>query len=145
MVLIEDIGHHNDVYISNLATLEHLRSRLNTKRHEPVSRHGEIRVVLACRKCNNEHGAKEQALLSKEELWERSKQHKTQFIKIGLFATQNGKCHGCGRQTHLKPTQIPHEDDLAVLNKHDGHLYCNRCNQEKANFKNAKRGNNVVF
>lgn len=56
------------------ATLEHLRSRLDPTRQEPCIDNNE-RTVLACRECNETKAAEEELLLSKEELWERSKRH----------------------------------------------------------------------
>ena len=58
----------------NFATVEHLRSKYQESRKEP-NLGNEQRIVLACNKCNNEKGSTETSLLSKEELWERSKRH----------------------------------------------------------------------
>ncbi len=56
--------------VPNEATLDHLRSRLHPDRLEPAN--GEIRLVMACRQCNNERGQAEEAALPKEELHRRS-------------------------------------------------------------------------
>jgi len=55
------------------ATLEHLRSRLNPSRQEPISNGNEQRIVLACNECNQAQNTKEMDGLTREELWERSK------------------------------------------------------------------------
>ena len=54
----------------NMATLEHLRMRIDKNRTEPS--HGERRIVLACRKCNNKEGNRRYNSLPRRELWERS-------------------------------------------------------------------------
>ncbi len=57
----------------NMATLEHLDSRLSPLRGTfppNVRRH-----VVACRMCNNRRGIQEQAQLSMEDLHERSQRH----------------------------------------------------------------------
>ena len=56
----------------NLATLEHLDSRLSKERGKHP---GERRVVLACNVCNEARNKQEQAQLSIEELHARSQQH----------------------------------------------------------------------
>jgi hypothetical protein len=53
----------------NLATLEHLDSRLSPERGK---HNGERRIVLACAHCNHLRGRMEQATQPKEILWERS-------------------------------------------------------------------------
>ena len=56
----------------NLATFEHLDDRFCDERG---TRGGEIRIVLACGKCNNEIGKKRQAEQPLDELQRRSKRH----------------------------------------------------------------------
>ena len=58
----------------DMATIEHLRSRLHPNRQE-APQNGEKRIDIACRKCNNEQGAIEQAEVPLEELRRRSKRH----------------------------------------------------------------------
>lgn len=53
------------------ATLEHLRTKLDTNRTEPNTEHSR-RVVLCCWECNQRRGANRVARLSKQELWQRS-------------------------------------------------------------------------
>lgn len=57
-------------YPDNMATIDHLRSRLDPERqnHYPSER----RYILACWKCNNERSKKENSKLRIEELWKRS-------------------------------------------------------------------------
>ena len=56
---------------SNMATIDHVRSRLHPARREPV--YGEERRhVLACRQCNQRRCDEEQKQLSIEELRRRS-------------------------------------------------------------------------
>lgn len=40
----------------NMATLDHLRTKLDTNRSEPNPHGKEIRTVLACHKCNTSRG-----------------------------------------------------------------------------------------
>lgn len=61
--------HHMAHQPANLATIEHLDSRLSGERGK---HHGEIRIVLACRQCNHERGTQEYNLLSLDERRERS-------------------------------------------------------------------------
>jgi hypothetical protein len=56
----------------NLATVEHLNSKLSERRNTP-NHNGERRVVLACRKCNHSRGAKEYNQLPLEERRKRSR------------------------------------------------------------------------
>jgi 5-methylcytosine-specific restriction endonuclease McrA len=51
----------------NFATLEHVNSR-----NQSVPRPKQGRLVLWCRKCNQDRGAAEVAALGKDELWRRS-------------------------------------------------------------------------
>jgi hypothetical protein len=55
----------------NLATVDHLRDRYDPTRQDPP-RHGEVRRVLACWRCNNALGAIRTALQPLEELRRRS-------------------------------------------------------------------------
>lgn len=55
----------------NWATRDHLRDRFNPARSEPIQR-GEIRIVLACWKCNNERGIAGQSGQSIMELRRRA-------------------------------------------------------------------------
>jgi hypothetical protein len=55
----------------DMATIEHLRSRLHPKRQE-IPENGEKRIAVACRKCNNEQGSIEQAEVPLEELRRRA-------------------------------------------------------------------------
>ena len=64
----------------NEATLEHVNSRLNSKRKIVLD--NTIRVLLACKKCNGEMGKFEEGFLSKEELWERSKRYPIKLVSI---------------------------------------------------------------
>lgn len=57
----------------NLATRDHLRSRLDPTRHEPPKGAGsERRIVLACWKCNGDRARHEQLSQPVEELWRRA-------------------------------------------------------------------------
>lgn len=60
------------VYPNNLATLEHLRSRLHPKRLEPNPTYTEQRHVLACRKCNQETCRRDELLAGIDELRRKS-------------------------------------------------------------------------
>lgn len=60
--------------IENMAVLHHLRSRYNGERWEP-NPDLELRRVLACWKCSNEHSHDETKLMPKEVLREKSKMH----------------------------------------------------------------------
>lgn len=62
----------------NAATIDHLRSRYDPKRQEPVTA-GEIRLVLACWRCNNERCQQEQNQIGKEELNRRSQEGKRRW------------------------------------------------------------------
>ena len=55
----------------NLATWEHLDSRLSIERGQHP---GEKRIVLACKECNEDRAAAEESNLGLRELWTRSKQ-----------------------------------------------------------------------
>lgn len=52
-------GVHNSTPTNDLATVDHLRSRLNTSRHEPNVTNEE-RTVLSCWQCNNIRGILDQ-------------------------------------------------------------------------------------
>ncbi len=54
---------------NNLATLEHLDSRLSGQR----GKRSGVRRVVACRLCNNKRGAREETQLPINELWRRSR------------------------------------------------------------------------
>lgn len=56
----------------NYATIEHLNSKLQYPDGRPKIWGKKRTLVVACFKCNNERGKKENSQLSKEELWERS-------------------------------------------------------------------------
>ena len=61
----------------DLATIDHLRSRLHPNRQEPAC--GQQRLVMACSACNNKRGAAELISLPIEEVRERSQQgHRSQ-------------------------------------------------------------------
>lgn len=51
----------------NMCTLEHLHDRFS-----PLRGVGEKKNVVACKKCNNERGARNQAAIAREELHRRS-------------------------------------------------------------------------
>ena len=53
----------------DMATIEHLDSRLSGERG---NHQGEFRRVMACLKCNNARGKEEEVSLGKERLWELS-------------------------------------------------------------------------
>lgn len=56
----------------NYATIEHLNSRLQYPNGRPNVFGKERTLVVACWKCNNERGNRENGELSKEEQWDRS-------------------------------------------------------------------------
>lgn len=56
----------------NAATRDHLRSRFNLGRSEPVRRYPEYRVVLACRECNQRRCREEEVAQPREALWART-------------------------------------------------------------------------
>jgi len=66
----------SEAYPEDSATIEHLRSKFDPKRQEPV-KNGEQRIAIACSKCNHEKGKEEEAEQQIELLREKSKQHKT--------------------------------------------------------------------
>jgi 5-methylcytosine-specific restriction endonuclease McrA len=70
VTVLKQCGRH-ETEPDNLATLEHLRSRLDAGRQEPNDGKA-TRTVLACRKCNNAKADVEVAALSAEELHRRS-------------------------------------------------------------------------
>ena len=53
----------------NLATIDHLDSRLNPERGKKA---GELRKVVACWQCNNDRGIKEEKALGIEEIRRRA-------------------------------------------------------------------------
>ena len=57
-------------HFATRATLDHLRSKLNSLRQQPCD--GKKRIVLACYKCNQRRCREEQAALPIEELHRRS-------------------------------------------------------------------------
>lgn len=62
--------HKRKNFADNEATLDHLDSRLSPTRRQRCD--GELRHVVACRRCNEQRGKEEQAALPREELWRRS-------------------------------------------------------------------------
>lgn len=58
-----------------MATIEHLRSRLNPGRRSP-QREGEDRTILLCSKCNQDRNTKETEALGLPELHRRASLHK---------------------------------------------------------------------
>ena len=66
----ENFGRHESCP-DNMATLDHLRDRLNPKRTEP-NQNCEPRTVLSCKKCNELNGKKSEQDLSDGELQRRS-------------------------------------------------------------------------
>lgn len=62
------------------ATIEHLRSRLDEKRREPIKGEDDRRLVLACNECNHKRGQEEVANMTKEEIWEMSGKFKVESI-----------------------------------------------------------------
>ncbi len=58
----------------NVATIDHLRSRLDPSRQIP-NYDSNIRTVLSCRRCNNERAKEEVSKLTKKDLWERAKRY----------------------------------------------------------------------
>lgn len=71
-VLIE--GHHGQQKPSNMATIDHLYSRLHPLRHTQPRRGGggERRLVLACDECNQRRARAEEQRLSMDEKHRRS-------------------------------------------------------------------------
>lgn len=57
--------------VPNLATLEHLRTRFDANRSEP-NYTNERRIVLACKKCNQEKAREKELEVGIEELRRRS-------------------------------------------------------------------------
>lgn len=55
----------------DMATLEHLYSRLDYRRHDKNDGKTE-RTVLSCHKCNQERAKEQDQLLTIEEKWQRS-------------------------------------------------------------------------
>ena len=55
----------------NMATIDHLRSRLDPERGNHIP--SERRYILSCNKCNNKRGKKEVSELDLEKLWKQSK------------------------------------------------------------------------
>lgn len=66
----ENFKRH-DSYPDNMATLDHLRDRLNSKRREP-NLDMKTRTVLSCKKCNELNGKKSEQALPIGELRRRS-------------------------------------------------------------------------
>lgn len=56
----------------NMATIDHLRDRLNPDRTKPNLDHKK-RLVLSCKECNEEKGRDSEKTLPIENLWARSK------------------------------------------------------------------------
>lgn len=56
----------------NAATIDHLRSKFDPTRGQPIRGRWDFRYVLACWKCNNERARIEEKFLPKAELWRRS-------------------------------------------------------------------------
>jgi hypothetical protein len=52
----------------DMATRDHLRSKLNERRWEPVREKREYRIVLACRECNQRRARHEELLVGMEKL-----------------------------------------------------------------------------
>lgn len=55
----------------NMATIDHLRDRLDSNRQEPNTER-QSRTVLSCKKCNQDRGKESVSSLTKEQLWSRS-------------------------------------------------------------------------
>ena len=60
-----------DTQPDNMATIDHLRNRLDFNRTEPNTER-EARTVLSCKKCNQDRGDESVKSLTKEQLWSRS-------------------------------------------------------------------------
>lgn len=54
-----------------MATIDHLRNRLDFNRTEPNTEQ-QSRTVLSCKKCNEDKGRESVESLSKEQLWAKS-------------------------------------------------------------------------
>ena len=65
----------------NMATIDHLRDRLNSSRTEP-NPNREIRTVLSCKDCNEKRSRESEKALPIEELRIRSKNHSKLKKKI---------------------------------------------------------------
>jgi hypothetical protein len=53
-------GKHNAIPFDNLATVDHLRTRLHNDSRQEPNTNNEERTVLACWKCNNTRGVLDQ-------------------------------------------------------------------------------------
>ncbi len=62
---------HKQTQPDNMATIDHLRNRLDFNRTEP-NIENQSRTVLSCKGCNEERGKESVESLSEEELWSRS-------------------------------------------------------------------------
>lgn len=92
---------YEDKQPDNLATLDHLDSRLSEER----GKHSDnIRRVLACRRCNGNRGAKEQAQLSEFELWRRSGHKRQGMNQASLYKPIHGGYSGEDDRIPLKYT-----------------------------------------
>ncbi len=60
-----------DTQPDNMATIDHLRNRLDSDRKEPNTE-SQSRTVLSCKKCNQDRGDESVKSLTKEQLWSRS-------------------------------------------------------------------------
>jgi len=68
-------------FYDNEATIDHVYSRLDPRRYVPKQK-GEVRRILACRKCNGERGGEENRALSlrtRRRLAQEGKERKREF------------------------------------------------------------------
>ncbi len=66
---------------SNMATIDHLRSRLDPSRLM-IDNSQNPRTVLSCSKCNNQRAKEEVSKLTKKDLQERSKRYPKNHRRI---------------------------------------------------------------
>jgi 5-methylcytosine-specific restriction enzyme A len=125
-ILPRKFKHHEKIP-RNLATLDHLRSRLNENRCEPNPNNRE-RSVLSCWQCNFERGNREVKNLPIEELHNRSShgtkmnyetQIKREYFKINknrlrniVFARDGGSCHYCDKKLFWDTITLDHKTPL---------------------------------
>jgi len=88
---------NNNDHSDDIATIDHLRSRLDPRRREP-NPSKEERTVLACRRCNEQRAQAEVAALSKQELQERSKQHRLAIAHTGTVAQDEVRARRLSRR-----------------------------------------------
>ena len=65
---------------SEVATIDHLRTRYASNRSEPPRDSCEERTVLACYRCNHKRGAEATAAVPVAELWRRAQSYPQEYV-----------------------------------------------------------------